>query len=312
MKKIKQSKQPVDSNTDQLLVLLEKLSDSEKILPKNTRFKFFKKLLLKVLRVHTAYQTLFNTTIINFLRQMIVSHESALDYIHAKLNRSRNETTYHSRYFYSHKDKLYLFQQGKFRGAYAEIKKRQQQYIPYLHTIRELSEKYPFLEVGFGRGEFLEILRESGIHTIIGLETNKSRVIESSKKGFNAIHVDAVDYLMQYQGGLSGLSAFHVVEHMSFEEIFDFLYIAHQKLIKNGLVIVETPNPQNIQVSSWSFYFDHTHKIKLPAEFLQSIFEYIGYSKVDIVYSSALKSNRKTDIQRLIYGPMDYAIVAYK
>lgn len=298
---------------------LERVTDSEKFVVQHARYKLLKRILLLFLKVHTNIQTAFNKEAVRVLRIMLDHIKFEINALHTEITYLRtrpSKTTkkgrYASRYFPGHEESFYLFQQEKFRGSFDVIKERQKQYIPFLETVRNLNSIRPFVEVGFGRGEFLDILRETGLKNTIGIETNKARVMEVQKKGYKAVAGDAVDFLMQFRGEISGLSAFHVVEHMEFEEIFDLIYAAYQKLAENGLVIVETPNPENLQVGSYSFYIDHTHITKLPPKFLQSVFEYIGFSTVKIVYSTPLRSNIKTETDRLLYGDLDYAIVAYK
>ncbi len=301
---------------------LTTLSNSEKLFPKKTKFKLFKKIILRILRPHTAIQTLFNNAAVEVFRKILnkitveinrVSNE-LLSLRNIKPTKSSNQSngTYKSQFFPTHEENFYAFQQDRFRGSFDLIKNRQRQYIPYLKTIRNLSKLYPFLEIGFGRGEFLEILKENGVKKILGVETNKMRVKEAKARGFEAKQADAVTFLLNYSGKLSGVSAFHLIEHLTFEEIFDLLYAIYHKLEDGGLVIMETPNPENLQVGSWSFYVDHTHITKLPPEFLKSLFDFIGFSKTRIVYSTPLKKNLKNEVQKMIYGPMDYAVVAYK
>lgn len=301
---------------------LETLSDSEKRLPKKIKFRRIKKNILRLLRPHTAIQTAFNRLTVDLFKKMLkkisldvtrLSREMiSLRNMNISRKKDVSNVGYRSQFFPAHEENFYAYQQDRFRGSFDLIKNRQKQYIPYLKTIKNLSKLYPFLEVGFGRGEFLEILKETGIQKILGVEVNKMRVSQARTKGFEAKQADAIDFLLRYDGKLSGISAFHLVEHISFEQIFDLLYAAYQKLEEGGLVIVETPNPENLQVGSWSFYIDHTHITKLPSGFLQSIFDYIGYSHIQIIYSSPLKINLKSEIQKMIYGPMDYAVVAYK
>jgi len=49
-----------------------------------------------------------------------------------------------------------------------------------------------------------------------------------------------------------------------------------------GLVIFETPNPENIFVGACNFYIDPTHQRPLPPVMTQFLFESGGFSDVEI------------------------------
>ena len=66
------------------------------------------------------------------------------------------------------KDEFYSFQQEFFRGDYKSIKEKQKIYIPYIKALpKKIINKFYFLDAGFGRGEFLDILKESGIKKVL-------------------------------------------------------------------------------------------------------------------------------------------------
>ncbi len=303
---------------EQLFNELRANADSEAAFDAHTSLIPLKKIVLRLLRIHTRIQSRFNAAVIAMFQSILTQLSDEIEGMYKVISsiRERTEgkvvTDYKSIYFPAHEEDFYLFQQEKFRGPFDLIKDRQRQYIPYIKSIQKAGKNNPFIEVGFGRGEFMELLRENGVQKIIGVETNSKRVKEATDKGFEAYQRNAVDFITQYDGTISGVSAFHVVEHMTFDEIFDLVFAAYQKMVKGGLVIFETPNPENLQVGSWSFYIDHTHVKKLPPKFLASIFEYVGFREVEVVYSSPMKQTFKNEIDKMVYGPFDYAIVAYK
>ncbi|OGK56340.1 hypothetical protein A3J15_03205 [Candidatus Roizmanbacteria bacterium RIFCSPLOWO2_02_FULL_38_10] len=301
------------------LNVLRLISNPEELVPESTRYAFVKRLILRIMKVFTAYQIYFNKQLLVFLEKIIKNANLKYRIIEEELNLLKVQTlgradnaNYRSKYFPRVEEKFYLFQQERFRGSFDLIKDRQKKYIKYLKAITGMNKKNPFLEIGFGRGEFMEILQENRIKNIIGIEINKQHVIDARKRGFEVSLNDAIEFLEKQKGRLSGVSAFHVVEHMTFNQIFDLLHLIYQKMLKNGLLILETPNPENLQVGSHSFYIDHTHKTKLPARFLQSICEFIGFKSIEVIYSSPLKENLKNDVEKMIYGDFDYAIIARK
>jgi O-antigen chain-terminating methyltransferase len=210
-------------------------------------------------------------------------------------------------------DELYNFQQNYLRGSYKEIKSRQNEYIPFVQSLPlNIKNKNYFLDVGCGRGEFLEILKEIKIKKIIGIDTNKESVIRLQKKSFNVKKIDVLKYLYLTENKFCGISAFHIIEHLTFKQLFDFLILARDTLVKGGVLILETPNIENIIVSSLTFNYDHTHKLKVPKIIIQMLLEYIGFSKIKFLYLHPAKKSNKTQVDKLIYGARDLGIIAYK
>lgn len=304
---------------------LEKIKyhiNPENLFPQKTRLKWVKKLILRLIRVYTSAQIAFNTYTYEFLKniseylQLITSYLESLDSKETQIEnslQSLERKTYNPLFWQEHEDSFYVFQQKKFRGDFNTIKENQRTYLKYIQNLpQELKEKYAFLDIGFGRGEFLELLKEIHLPKILGVDINSYYVKEAKKKGFQVYQDDAISFLYNTKQKFSGISAFHLVEHLTFPQLFDFLYLIHQKLATGGILILETPNVENLTVSANSFFYDHTHKIKLPPLFLKSLLEYLKFKNIQIIYSSPIRENLTNDLEKAVFGPQDYAIIAYK
>lgn len=199
-------------------------------------------------------------------------------------------------------DNFYAFHQDRLRGSVAEIKKRQSIYLKYLKRIpKSLKNENYFLDIGFGRGEFLELLRESKSKYIEGVDINKKYVLNGRSKEYTVYHEDAIKYLYLSKKRYYGMSAFHLIEHLDFPNLFDLLLICSKKIVKGGVLILETPNVENIGVASTSFYLDYTHKLKLPSLLLKTLLKYLGFTKIEFLY---LQPNNS--------GAQDLGVVAIK
>ncbi len=118
---------------------------------------------------------------------------------------------------------------------------------------------------------------------------------------------------------LCALTGFHIVEHLPLETLLRLLDEAVRVVAPGGLVVFETPNPENVLVGSCNFYFDPTHRNPLPAPVMQFLLESRGLSRVEIIRlnpSDAEPVAGDTDLVRrfnqYFYGPMDYAVVGWK
>jgi len=202
-------------------------------------------------------------------------------------------------------DIFYQAFEARFRGSRDEIKGRQGVYLPLVEYVAP-SDAHPVLDIGFGRGEWLELLRDRGIPAI-GIDINARFVGVATAAGFNVQEQDAVRFLGEEpEGKYSLISAFHVVEHVNFDVLVDMLESILRALKPGGAVLLETPNPMNVQVGINNFYLDPTHVRPLPSLLLSFAAEYLGFERVAVVKVNGGASG--TDL----YEAPDYAVVAFK
>ncbi len=216
-------------------------------------------------------------------------------------------------------DGLYISFEDKFRGSREDIKNRQKYYLPLIKEI--IRDEDIIVDIGCGRGEWLELLKESGINSI-GVDLNRLMVKESKKLGLNAICQDAISYLKsQKDNSIRVITGFHIVEHLPFELLISLFNESYRVLKEGGMVIFETPNPENILVGSSTFYTDPTHINPIPPVTLEFLAQNRGFSKVKIVRLHPIKEPsfidipNSQDINNLIFAStkaQDYSIIGYK
>lgn len=218
-----------------------------------------------------------------------------------------------SLFSYRFHDQFYNYHQSKLRGSLAAISDRLTVYLPYLKKVKlSLRSQHSFLDCGFGRGEFMNLLRQNKLAQVVGVDLNSDFVADIQEKGFKATKGDMINYLYLSDELYSGISAFHVIEHLTFDQLFDFLLLSYKKLAKGGILILETPNVENLIVSSTSYYYDHTHIQKVTRETLDKLLAYLGFTKVFFLPLHPIKAKPKNEIERYLFGAQDLGIVAYK
>lgn len=159
-------------------------------------------------------------------------------------------------------------------------------------------------------------MQENGIRCI-GLDLNSEMVARATEKGFEAIEGDAISYLRdQKPSSISAITGFHIVEHIPFEMLIDMFEVCYAALIKGGVMIFETPNPENLNVGANSFYMDPSHLHPIPPALLEYTAKSAGFGKVETLRLHPLDidgtSSLPSDLRNRIYGPQDYAIIAHK
>ncbi|MEW5861562.1 MAG: class I SAM-dependent methyltransferase [Cyanobacteriota bacterium] len=177
----------------------------------------------------------------------------------------------------------------------------------------------PILDVGCGRGEWLELLQQSG-YVASGLDLNRVMLNECISRGLEVIEGDVLNYMQSLpDSSLGAVTGFHIVEHLPFPMLLKLLDEARRVLQPGGLALFETPNPQNILVSSNNFYIDPTHLKPLPSTLLKFLLEHAGFEPVEVIYLNPYKDSYKVSgsetserFNQYFYGPQDYAVVGHK
>jgi O-antigen chain-terminating methyltransferase len=216
-------------------------------------------------------------------------------------------------------DAFYAYFDEQFRGSREEIKERLKVYLPFIKNSDVGTEAMPILDVGCGRGEWLELLRDHGLFAA-GVDSNRTLVAQSRELGLEIVEDDLMNYLRRVPDeNLGGVTGFHIVEHLPLETLVKFLDETVRVLKPGGMIIFETPNPQNVLVGSCNFYFDPTHRNPLPSEVMKFLIESRGFVRVGILPLNpsneipvAGDSELVNRFNRYFYGPMDYGIVGWK
>lgn len=213
-------------------------------------------------------------------------------------------------------DVFYANFEDRFRGTEELISKRQEEYLPYFSKAKINFEEHPVLDIGSGRGEFLKLLNANKINAV-GLDINEDMVRRTVEKGLKAELGDALSYLKRQKAqSLGVITGFHIVEHIPFSILMQLFTAAYRTLCEDGFVIFETPNPENVTVGSNGFYMDPSHLNPIPPDLLAFALENCGFRKIEILrlHPSDRPANLNVheQIANYFYGPLDYAVIAYK
>ncbi len=208
---------------------------------------------------------------------------------------------------------IYAALEDRFRGTREEIKERFREYLPYVN------DQAPVIDLACGRGEWLELLAENGLEAR-GVDSNSLQAVQCRARGLDVREQDLFVFLQSVaNASASAVTGFHIIEHLSFNALVALLDEVLRVLRPGGVVIFETPNPENLVVGSNYFYLDPTHRHPLPTELMEFLLQNRGFEKVEILPLHPWESGRVAGdgelVERFngyIYGPMDYAVVGRK
>ena len=166
-----------------------------------------------------------------------------------------------------------------FRGPELVIRDRVREYLPDLEPAGTLG---PILDVGCGRGELLQVLKQAGIEAY-GIDSNVLRVSACQERDLSALQIDARSHMESVQASsLGAVTAIHVVEHWAIDELVRFVDLCMRAIKPGGKMIFETPNPENLMVASLSFYLDPRHRRPLPPDLLKFILASRGIVEIEV------------------------------
>jgi SAM-dependent methyltransferase len=206
--------------------------------------------------------------------------------------------------------------EDRYRGSRDTIKDRLRAYAPFLGPLLQLARPAVALDLGCGRGEWLELLGEHGFDAR-GVDLDEGMLAACRERGLNARHGDALAALRtQPDASLVLVSAFHLVEHLPFGLVQELIAEALRALQPGGLLIMETPNPENLTVGATSFYLDPSHLHPLPPGLLGFAAEHAGFARQRIVRLQEdphLHTDAPVGLINVLEGVSpDYAVVAQK
>jgi len=216
-------------------------------------------------------------------------------------------------------DAFYVAFEDRFRGSREEIISRLKVYLPQIAEAKVGKEDSPILDIGCGRGEWLKLLQESG-YIARGIDINRTMLEQCRARGLEAIEGDAVAYLESLaDASLGAVTGFHIIEHLPFSLLIKLLNEIVRVLQPGGLVIFETPNPQNVLVGSNNFYIDPSHLNPLPSPLSKFLLEHAGLNSVEVINLNPYEDSYKVSgselaelFNKYFYGPQDYAVVGHK
>jgi SAM-dependent methyltransferase len=183
----------------------------------------------------------------------------------------------------------YVGFEDRFRGSQDEIRSRLSDYLPVFAKASDV------LDVGCGRGELLDLLRQHGV-TARGVDTNEGMVQLCRARGLDVAQSDAVGFLeRQPDGTLGGLAAIQVVEHFEPGYLLRFLETAYHKMRGGAPLVLET-----INASCWMAFFetyirDITHRQPLHPDTLRYLVQASGFTSVDVRYRESVREGDRLE-----------------
>lgn len=200
----------------------------------------------------------------------------------------------------------------RFRGPEEHVRRTEEFYRPYFANCRSV------LDIGCGRGEFLDLMREMGIPAK-GIDLGEESVAQCRQKGLDAEVADLFAYLgPNTSGEFDGIFASQIVEHIDPARLPEMIRLCAASLRRGGVLAMETPNPDCLAIFATYFYLDPTHTRPVPRQLLEFYMEEAGIGAIEVhELSPAAESipeiaELPESFRKRFFGGLDYAIVGRK
>ena len=200
----------------------------------------------------------------------------------------------------------------RFRGSEDYVRRNLELYKPFFQGCSNV------LDIGCGRGEFLETMRELGVPAR-GIDLGEESVEQCRQKGLEAERADLFEYLpAQPDAEFDGIMSSQVVEHLAPERLPEMVRLCAQKLRRGGLLVMETPNPECLAIFATHFYLDPTHTRPVPHQLMAFYMEEAGLAPSGVHrLSPAIESMPELGelpehFREKFFGGLDYAIMGRK
>ncbi len=206
--------------------------------------------------------------------------------------------------------------EDRFRGSRELIKSRLRIYLPFVIPLKAIYDDCRVIDLGCGRGEWLELMADEGFEAH-GVDLDESMLAAHKAEGLSVTKADAMEYLQAlHNDSVVLVSGFHIIEHIAFESLQKLVSEAFRVLRPGGLLILETPNPESLSVSTTEFYLDPTHRRPIPPKLLYFLADYNNFVRIKLLRlqeSPLLYGSNGVNVTDIFFGVSpDYAIVAQK
>jgi SAM-dependent methyltransferase len=252
--------------------------------------------------------------------EVISEQLRAIEGVHAAAEPARRTAA-----FEAAADAAYGAFENRYRGTADEIRERLAAYVPLLRGLE------PVVDLGCGRGELLDLLKEAGI-AARGIDRNEHFVADCRSRGLDVERADLLAFVRaQAPASLGAVVASQVAEHLPPAVLQEMLRESHRALRPGGLLVIETVNPCSVVAFLEIYNRDLSHERPLHPETLRFLATAAGFSDVEIELRSPVEPAARLQavpadglppaaaralnenlarLNGLLYAPQEYALLA--
>jgi len=204
----------------------------------------------------------------------------------------------------------YLRFAERFRGTEERVRRCQEVFVSRFEGCSNV------VDLGCGRGEFLELMKEAGI-PCRGVDGSEEFVAICRSKNLAAERADVFGYLArEADASLDGIFCSQVIEHLPPKRVPELVRLSAAKLKADGVLVIETPNPECLAIFGTHFYVDPTHTRPVPIQLLVFYLEEEGFGRIEIERLAPAEDSLPAladlpeSVREALFGGLDYAAIS--
>jgi SAM-dependent methyltransferase len=150
------------------------------------------------------------------------------------------------------------------------------------------------LDLGCGRGEFLQLLEKRGVEGL-GIDADEEMVAAVREKGLNAQCGEVHEFLKKHPGEFDGIFAAHLIEHLRSDQFVELAKLAAGALRAGGRLILVTPNPHNLSMQLHEFWTDLQHVRFYTPEIVRWVVHDAGLKNIEVGENTRYRSDPRAE-----------------
>lgn len=139
------------------------------------------------------------------------------------------------------------------------------------------------LVISCGPGYFLSTLKTAGYTDVIGIDSTEAQITQATSKGFNCEQAHAFEYLeAQDDNSLDVIFCEQEINHLTKEEIIEFLKLCMTKLAAGGTIIGHSLNGANPITGAEALAQNFDHYNSFTEYTFKQVLSHVGFSDVKV------------------------------
>jgi len=152
-------------------------------------------------------------------------------------------------------------------------------YLPYLPKDRSVR----ILVVSCGPGYLVNLLNKSGYQNVVGIDADPVKIAYAEKRKLNCHAAEAFPYLEGNSGPFDIIIPEQELNHLTLDEMIDFLKLSHANLKPGGQMIVYGLNGANPLVGSENLSHNIDHFNTFTDYSLKQVLELGGFEDIKVM-----------------------------
>ena len=183
------------------------------------------------------------------------------------------------------------------KSVAATLSKYRSQYLPIL---KQFNKDVRILELGCGRGIFLEFLINNGYKNVFGIDVSKEQIDIAKVQNLNAEEIGVLEYLNKNDEKFDLIFAIDLIEHFHKDELIPLFEGIYNKLKNGGAFVFHTPNGLGIN-ASYTIYSDLTHLTIFTPNSAIQILKLVGFIEIKFFETEPYAKNVKGALRLLLW-----------